>query len=210
MKIGPAVPKTDTSTKSNTAAKAIEQETFNRKYEAQLAHYFRAEAEFEDNWVNAFGLILDNYCSCDMQVSVRELMDYEARVQDNPLELLVEVEKLMHVPHKAVHPILALIDTLMSLISLRQGKKEGSMSYLERFKSGKNVVTGLFGNKIIDGYVEKLQSYRDLSVVAADANALAVVHVEKKKKISDKFWGLMFLKQADQSKYGSLLKEYRQ
>ena len=39
-KLGPATPTRGTSVITDVALKAIEQETFNRKYEAQLAHYF--------------------------------------------------------------------------------------------------------------------------------------------------------------------------
>ena len=44
---------------TDIALKAIGQEIFNRKYEAQLAHYFTQEIDFEDNWVKAYGLIFD-------------------------------------------------------------------------------------------------------------------------------------------------------
>ena len=53
IKDGPAVPTRGTSVKTDAALKAIEQETLNRKYEAQLAHYFAQEMDFEDNWVKA-------------------------------------------------------------------------------------------------------------------------------------------------------------
>ena len=117
-KIGPAIPTRGTSTIVDATLKAVEQETLNRKYEAQLAHYFGQEMEFEDNWVKAYGLIFESYCSRDMQIAVRELVDYETRTIDNPLELLIDVEKSMHVPRKAVYPELALLDTISSLLTL--------------------------------------------------------------------------------------------
>ena len=113
----------------DVALKAIEQETLNRKYEAQFAHYFEQEMEFEDNWVKAYGLIFESYCSRDMQIAVRELVDYETRTINNPLGLLIDVEKLMHVPRKAMYPRLALLETISSLLTLRQQKKEGLMSW---------------------------------------------------------------------------------
>ena len=94
VKQGPPMPTRGVSVLGNADLKSIEQENLNRKYEAQLAHYFGQEVEFEDNWVKAYGLIFETYCSRDMQVAVRELIDYDTRTIDNPLELLTDVEKL--------------------------------------------------------------------------------------------------------------------
>ena len=145
----------------------------------------------------------------DMQVAVRELKDYDTRTIDNPLELLTDVEKLMHVPRKAVYPTLALLETISSLLSLRQESEEGLMSYLERFKSERNVVIGLFGKKLLDGHVENMPAYADLNSIADAADRSRQQQTMKDESLK-KFFGLMFLKQSDQSKYGHLLKEFRQ
>ena len=102
-----------------------------------------------------------------MQIALKELANYESDVLDNPLQLLVEIEKLMHVPRKVVYPTLALIETLSSLLSLRQGESDSLMGYLEKFKSEKNVVVSLFGERLLDGHVANTQEYKDIS----DANA---------------------------------------
>ena len=175
-----------------------------------MAHNFGQEVEFEDNWVKAYGLIFETYCSRDMQVAVRELIDYETRTIDNPLELLTDVEKLMHVPRKAVYPTLALLETISSLLTLRQQEKEGLMSYLERFKSERNVVLGLFGKKLLDGHVENMPTYTDLDTAIADDAARARAQQKMKDETLSKFFALMFLKQSDQNKYGHLMKEFRQ
>ena len=209
VKQGPPMPTQGVSVLDNVDLKAVEQETLNRKYEAQLAHYFGQEVEFEDNWVKAYGLIFETYCSQDMQVAVRELIDYDTRTIDNPLELLTDVEKLMHVPRKAVYPTLALLETISSLLTLRQQKKEGLMSYLERFKSEKNVVLGLFGKTLLDGHVENMPAYADLNSITDAADRAREQQTMKDKTLS-KFFALMFLKQSDKNKYGHLLNEFRQ
>ena len=92
-KIGPDIPTRGTTTILDATLKSVEQETLNHKYEAQLAHYFGQEMEFEDNWVKAYGLIFKTYCSRDMQIAAKELVDYDTRTIDNLLELLIDVEK---------------------------------------------------------------------------------------------------------------------
>ena len=54
-----------------------------------------------------------------MQNIIRELPMFGTQIRDNPLELLYIVEKLAHVPMKAVYPTLAIIETLNSLIILK-------------------------------------------------------------------------------------------
>ena len=143
-----------------------------------------------------------------MQIAIRELPNYEADVLDEPLQLLIEIERLMHVPRKAVYPTLAIIETLSNLLSLRQGDNESLLTYLEKFKSEKNVVVNLLGEKILDGHVENTQAYRDIS--DADVDAQGKEQKDMKPKALEQFWGLLFLKQSDQSKYGHLLREFRQ
>ena len=89
--------------------KAIEQETMNRRYDSKMNFYSTQEQSFEDNWIKAYGLIYRSYCSSQMQTALKKLPNYETEVLDDPLKLLKEVEKLMHVPRKAVYPTLALI-----------------------------------------------------------------------------------------------------
>ena len=119
----------------------------------QLSYYFTAEARFEDNWIKAYGMIFDVYSSKEMQRTIKEVSDYDTRILDDPLELLKEIERLVHVPRKAEYPTIALIETLNNVMTIRQGDKEGLVSYLERFRSEVNVVVSLFGSGLLDGHV---------------------------------------------------------
>ena len=205
---GPTAPVRDTSNLPDPAAKAIEQETFDRKYEILMAHHIKLQDEFEDNLIRAYGLVYDNYCAKGMQVALKELPDFETRVRDDPLVLLEEVEKLTHVSRKANHPLLALVETLMGWITTRQGEKEGLLSFLERFKSERNVVISLLGDHLIDGYVENTQEYKDIP--DGDTTVQERLQNEMKKSALAKFSAILFLKQSQQERYSTLLKEFRQ
>ena len=52
--------------------------------------------------------------------------------------------------------------------------------------------------------------YVALQTTIADDAARAIAEQKMKDETLKKFFGLMFLKQSDQSKYGHLLKEFRQ
>ena len=115
-------------------------------------------------------------------MAIKQTIDYESRIRDNPLALLEEIEKLMHVPRRAEYPIIALIQTLSNLFALRQGEKEGMQTYLERFKSERNVVVSLFGKGILDGHVKNTTEYIDLTSTIVDASDLRDAQKEMKKK----------------------------
>ena len=93
---------------------------------------------------------------------------FDTQIRDDPLHLLQTIEHLMHVPMKAVYPTLTLIESMSRMISIKQGEREGLSTYLERFKSEKNVVTNLFGHSILDGYVERLDSYQVITGTSED------------------------------------------
>ena len=55
-----------------------------------------------------------------MQVAIKELQDYETVMLYYPLQLLTTIEWLMHIPRKEINPTLALLETISSVLSLRQ------------------------------------------------------------------------------------------
>ena len=77
------------------------------------------------------------------------------------------------------------------------------MSFLERFKSEKNVINSLLGDKILDGYVEQSKEYKALTA----GTDLADRQSAMKKNTLERFYAIMFLRNSDGKKYGSLLKD---
>ena len=98
-----------------------------------------------------------------MQLAIKENPEYGSRIRDNPLELLIEVEKAMHVPMKSASPVLTPIDTLSALVNMKQGEKEGILTYLERYKVERNVFLSLFGETVLDGYVKNTDKYKAIT-----------------------------------------------
>ena len=72
-----------------------------------------------------------------MRRIIKEISGFSTSILDNPLELLRTIKQQMHVPSRAVYPILTLIESLSMVLSVKQGDKEGLISYMERFKSKK-------------------------------------------------------------------------
>ena len=81
-------------------------------------------------------------------------------------------------PRRAEYPVIALIQTLSNLFSLRQDEKEGLQSYLEKFKSEKNVVVSLFGKGLLHGHVENTSEYKELTAMIVGVDGLATAQSE--------------------------------
>ena len=82
------------------------------------------------------------------------------------MKLLEIVEHLMHVPICAVYPILTLIESLVSMMKVKQGDSESLVKYLKRFKSERNLTASLFGSRLLDSFIENTLEYQNLTVGA--------------------------------------------
>ena len=145
------------------------------------------------------------YCSSELKVNIKDMSRFDTYIRDDPLCLLQNIEHLMHVPMKAVYLTLTLIEAMSRMISIKQGEREGLSTYLERFKSKKNFLTNLYGYLILDGYVERLDSYQAITGSEDDKKKM-----QKALKIAkmDTFWAMLFMKGIDQSRFGGLMMEY--
>ena len=98
VKAGPTLPTLKQSAKVNQDEKDAENKSFQCQFDAQMKHYFTIEERFENEWVRAYSLIYDSYCTSDLKVAIKEEPDFESRIRDDPVELLKEVERLGSIP----------------------------------------------------------------------------------------------------------------
>ena len=90
-----------------------------RKWSIQFEHYEEKKDKFDAGWRNAYSLIWDSYCSKDIQRAITELPDYEAKIQNDPLQLLEAIEGLMHTPEKAKYPVLTMVEIMANFLKCR-------------------------------------------------------------------------------------------
>ena len=125
------------STETDPTKLAAEEKRNAVRYNKQYDCWETNEAEFNYLWVKAYGLIWDTGTSTELRRIIKEISGFSTSILDSPLELLRTIKQQMHVPSRAVYPILTLIESLSMVLSVKQGDKEGLISYMERFKSKK-------------------------------------------------------------------------
>ena len=105
----------------------------------------------------------EQYCGKEMQISLKELPEFESKIKGDPLELLKQVKVLMHTPIRARYPFLSLTENITSLLNMKQGEIETLIEYLEWFEQEKNVVKNQLGINVLDKFIEIYPKYDEAS-----------------------------------------------
>ena len=196
-------PELKASTKVDAAEKALDNKMREMKWKIMFEIHMKDRRTFDENWVKTYALIWDKYCSREVQVALKEMPDFESSILNQPIVLLERVENLMHTPMKAKYPPLTLVEVLISFLQIKQGDNESLLDYLSRFKSERNVMLGLVGKRLIDGYTERTPEYLALAVTDTAGKDLM------KRQELDKFMAILFLRNAEQDRFGEMMVEYR-
>ena len=171
-------------------------------FEKMVEAWVNRKSLFEANWTKTYSYILQNYCTAAMQTALKELPVFETEIKNNPLKLLEHIGVLMHTPMRALYPQLGLIETFARFLNMRQDEKEDILTYMERFKGERQVLKSLIGSKFLEEFTKNTPEYKALG---SDSKA-------QTKLIEDSFEifsTAVFLRGANQRKYGSLLEGYR-
>ena len=212
-KVLPPAPSLDPSTVGTpgSAERARDEKQREIMYTVQCTAYQKDLKKFDQDFDKAYGILSNKYCSKEMRRVLEELPEFTTVIRDNPIELLKAIERQVHVPDRAVYPTLTIIEAMTSLLSVRQGEKESLLSYLERYKSEKNVMEVLVGKNFLSNFVKKSPEYQE---VEGDTSLTPAVKKEKQDALMERarnsFYALLFLRGGDQKRYGKLLPEYRQ
>ena len=65
-KTNPTLPTLKQSTLADAGLRDAENKSFKCQFDAQMAHHFTVDERFENEWVRAYSLIYDNYCTRDL------------------------------------------------------------------------------------------------------------------------------------------------
>lgn len=119
-------------------------------------------------------------------MAVRELPNFNSKIINQPLELLAQVESLIHVPIKSKYFPLTHIYVVCSVLPSKQGEKDDLINYMRGFKSGKGFLLGTICTKFLDWCTEISLEYENISTtVTATQSAL-------KKYVIGRFMAVFF------------------
>ena len=82
-----------------------------------------------DNTYSAYSLIKGTYCTVDMSKRIDQLPDFEARVRNNPFELLKSIQVLSRTSVRAQYSVLSTTEVMLNLCTSRQYDGEDLLDY---------------------------------------------------------------------------------
>lgn len=136
-------------------------------------------------------------------MALKEMPDFNEKIDKNPLMLLEQIETLMHTPERAKYPSLTTVEVLHNFLKFKQGEKESLIDYLSRFKSERDIVFRIVSRKFLDGFAEQCDEYKNNTTRSNEQKA------EFKTNEMRKFIAMLFLQNSDHVTYNDLLVEYR-
>ena len=193
-------PRLEVSKSTDADTKKTEDEENKMTYQEELKLHLAEKRKYNDDLVKVYGEIMKDWCTDAMKRRIDESKLSKKMIHNNPVELLVEIQRISHQPARAVYEYSALLNTMKRCLNLKQADKESLSDYQERFKQERNAMKAAMGTRFLDDFVELTDEY--LSTTDAD------VHEKMKKEAVDKLMAVMFLENADRRIYGELIDSY--
>jgi len=132
-----------------------------------------------------------------MQSRIQQEPNFASEIRDDPIKLLEVIRSKMHDPVRMKYPYASLTETLVSVLNSRQHDGESLLDYTKRFKQNRDILESLMGKEMLHKFVEHLPEYQ--------AETDTSKQDEMKKNGFGTWMAYLFMRNSDQSKYGSLM-----
>ena len=175
----------------------VENRQFEIEFKQELSRYSSRKQQYSENLLKAYALIRER-CTEAMKVKIESRQDFESKILDDPIELLLAVKQHALNYQEYRYNMSILADSFMNLFATKQKEGENLAAYARRFKTASEILESHIGAELtLPLAVTQHPNWDDQ---LADS--------EKKKIVSgtyQQFLSFLLLHQADQRKYGSLM-----
>ena len=135
------------------------------EFQASIEEHKQRVRELETGLYRAYGdLRSDRW----MSKTMRDRLDGHAdkdKLEDNVIDTLIAMRELMQAPQRSQYPHKTLTNALVDLLKCLMDRKaeESLIDWLAQHKQCRDVIKSLMGTRFLDGFVERLPEYQDLS-----------------------------------------------
>jgi hypothetical protein len=185
------------SIESDATLKAQENRQYELEYKADLDEFMRRRRSYNENLFKAYALIWER-CAKAMQNKIMAQSDFESKIYNSPIELLNTVKKHALNYQETRYEMSIISDAFRAVLNVKQKESETLQDYTRRFKTSREILESHLGGPIIlSKFVKTMNGYdpKDLN----KTNKCI-------EKASEQLFAFLYLENADQAKYGSLLK----
>ena len=149
---------------------------------------------------------LKKFTSLAMQKRIEQMSDYMTRLHNNPIEYLKEIKLQINDNTYSIHPAISAANAIERMLSMVQEPEQSVADYHKAFKARRDVVAAQAGN-IWAEYV-KIQLKDKLDLIDRDSSKSDQQKKAEKALMTlkgrDEIYAILFIENADKSKYGSL------
>jgi hypothetical protein len=200
MKMQPALP---TSNKKDPAERAEELASLNMLYQVECQEWTQQRKIYKDEVVKAYSLLYEQ-CNKPMQSKVRGTSGFDTHINKNPKALLDTIRVLSIASQDKRYDYLVVDEAMLNYYFCKQREDENLTDYYDRFVTAKKILKTQNGEKSpfnFEYFATKIDGYN-----AADPTKVK----ECQSQALDRYDAIRFLKGADQSKYGSILRNLKE
>jgi hypothetical protein len=185
------------STEADDTTSKQENRQYKLEYKANLDKFMRRKRSYDDNLFKAYALIWER-CAKAMQNKIMARSNFEAEIYNDPIKLLNAVKEHALNYQEAGYEMSIISDAFRALFTVQQKESESLQDHTRRFKTAREILESHIGGQIILAKsVRTMPKYdpKDPTVIQ-----------DCIKKASEQLFAFLYLENADQDKYGSLLK----
>ena len=178
------------------AQREAENKQYEIEFKSMFDSYVKRTQTFKNNKPKAYSFLWER-CAKGMKNKIESRTDYD-NIQDDPIELLKAIKEHALNYQEQRYSQLILVDAWENLMNTKQQENESLQDYTKRFRVARDVMEAQYGGPpAAYKYVEQLPNYDPYDQDAIDAC---------RKTIAEQYYAVLYLKNADQKKYGSILR----
>ena len=127
-------------------------------YEKAVDAWIKRQNIYEANMKKAYSFTYQDHCTAAMRNMIQKLPNFQ-KIKNDPVKLLEEVQKLMHISIQAIYLFMGLIEALARLLYMLQCVDEKLNDYGDCFKSERQIVRSLLGNEFLGKFIENTEEF---------------------------------------------------
>jgi hypothetical protein len=148
------------SKKTDAAAKELEDRQFEFEYRDELKRYNDRKEALAEALVKAYGVIWSDYMTKAMRQRIEEHPEFENKIDQKPVALLIAIKSAMHESVRAQYPYVSLTYQFTSVLNIKQRDDENLLDYTKRFKQLRDVLQSNVDTQILQSWIEQTEWYK--------------------------------------------------
>ena len=207
-------PKLTTSKSDNDNIAKIENRQFEIEFKAKLDESMKRTTTYEQNIYKAYAFLWEK-CAKNMQNKISSRRDFEDTIYNDPIALLKAIKEHSLNYQETRYEMAIISDAIRTFINTKQRENEPLNTFTRRFKTSLDIMEAQIGGPItLNKYIETMPEYKlsKNSLTDQDEKSDESITIENKfiKKAANILYAYIYLENADQEKYGNILKTLNQ